>query len=61
MSEHDGHDDGSEEESILRLFDRICFSFGDQDAILLDSAEAVCYYEIQEASKALASHEDDVE
>jgi acyl-coenzyme A synthetase/AMP-(fatty) acid ligase len=55
MSEHDGHDDGSEEESILRLFDRICFSFGDQDAILLDGAEAVCYYEIQEASKALAS------
>jgi acyl-coenzyme A synthetase/AMP-(fatty) acid ligase len=55
MSDHDGHDAGSEEESILRLFDRICFSFGDQDAILLDGAEAVCYYEIQEASKSLAS------
>jgi acyl-CoA synthetase (AMP-forming)/AMP-acid ligase II len=71
-SEHvaDGGDEDEpvESESIVRLFDTVCFSFGDQDAIVVVDREqeeeeeegsgqedAVCYLEIQEASRNLAA------
>lgn len=46
-----------EEESITNAFDRICFSAGDSDAILVQTehgVDAVCYLEIQEYSKLVA-------
>jgi acyl-CoA synthetase (AMP-forming)/AMP-acid ligase II len=42
-------------ESIVSLFDRICFSYGDQDAIVHSTDDAVCYLELQELSRSLAA------
>ena len=44
-----------EEENLLTLFDRICFSHGDADVIKLATEEALCYLELQELSIILAS------
>lgn len=58
--------DDSPPTTIVEAFDKLCFEFGDQDAILLEDdpsslsddsphdSSATCYFEIQEYSKTLA-------
>lgn len=55
------NDDTAGNESIVNLFDQVCFSYGDQDAIVVVSGDggaadedATCYLELQECSLALA-------
>jgi acyl-coenzyme A synthetase/AMP-(fatty) acid ligase len=56
--------DEIEAPSIVQDFDQLCFSIGDQDAIVVmdedessssSSSSSLCYFEIQEYSNALAS------
>lgn len=39
---------------IVRDFDKLCFEFGDRDALLMHGSDPVSYFELQEHSKALA-------
>lgn len=39
---------------IVRDFDKLCFEFGDRDAILMNGSDPVSYFELQEHSKVLA-------
>ena len=48
-------DDDDDISSIASLFDSICFEHGDKDAILQDEGTAICYFELQQASTALAA------
>ena len=48
-------DDENDAPSIVSDFDKICFEFGDQDAIVLEDDDTpISYFEIQEYSKVLA-------
>ena len=44
-----------DDESIISLFDSACVSFGDHDAIVYPSSDAICYLELQEYSKDVAA------
>ena len=44
-----------DDENLLTLFEKICFSHGDADAIQLSTGESLCYLELQELSIVLAS------
>jgi acyl-CoA synthetase (AMP-forming)/AMP-acid ligase II len=58
-------DDEIEIPSVVRDFDQLCFSIGDQDAIIImdeedqsasvSASSSLCYFEVQEYSNALAS------
>uniref|UniRef100_A0A448YYU0 Carrier domain-containing protein n=1 Tax=Pseudo-nitzschia multistriata TaxID=183589 RepID=A0A448YYU0_9STRA len=39
---------------IVRDFDKVCFEYGDRDAIILHGSDPVSYFELQEHSKALS-------
>ena len=44
----------AEPSPIVRDFDKLCFEFGDRDAIQTNGFDPVSYFELQEHSKALA-------
>ena len=60
-SMNDDNDDNNDEENLLKRFDKICFRYGDADAIQLRSTSGeheeavICYLELQELSIILAS------
>ena len=43
-------------ETLASLFDSICFEHGDKDSISFhDNEQSMCYFELQQASQALAA------
>jgi len=43
-------------ETLASLFDSLCFEHGDKDAICFqENAQSICYFELQQASQALAA------
>ena len=54
MNDNTEDDDDTAELPIVRDFDKVCFEFGDRDAIWTHGSEPVSYFELQEHSKALA-------
>lgn len=52
MNDDDDDNDEAVDLPIVKDFDKVCFEFGDRDAILLDGSDPVSYFELQEHSKA---------